>query len=118
MSTVQSYASGKMYLLAQMREYGDGIHFQLSGPEINRKYGFAFTTQGHSGASLLLEMAKKVQAVPSLANTGENYFPCQIRPYPEKLHVQAKGPAVNRDYGVAVNLNVSPEILETLRGLL
>ena len=49
----------------QYRNYPDGVHVQGSSPKINRKYGFAFTCDGH--------IAETHPVIPSLAGTEAHY---------------------------------------------
>ena len=54
-----------------------------------------------------------MELLASKAGTCELYVPVQGRIYPDhKLHIQGWGPVVNREYGVAVDLDMPTELEE------
>lgn len=115
-SATKSLASNKQYVLAQVDKRHGKYHFQVACPEINRDYGLSFNASG--GAPALDNMLNAISHVPSLTGSGKPYMPCQIRARNGYvLHVQVKGPEINREYGVAVDLDVDQFAWEQVKGL-
>jgi len=48
----------------------------------------------------------------SLAESGKDYIVIQGRIRDGKLHIQGKGPYINRDYGVATNIPVADHFIK------
>lgn len=123
MATQKSLASDKTYLMAQLRRKAGRAHFQvLHATEVNRSYGLAFgvpLSDGNNEDAMATIEKLNIQPVASLAKTNRVYYPVQVVSYGDGvLHVQSRGPAVNRPYGVAVDFtNVPDSVLATIESL-
>jgi len=57
---------------------------------------------------------KKYQIVKSQAGTSREYLAIQLRARDDAVHIQGRGPSLNRPYGFAVDVDAPDEVISAL----
>lgn len=101
--------TGKRYVSAQatvIRYPFPQVHIQIAGQRGNRSYGFAVNLgDPELFAYVKAELDIASRTLSSLAGTGKQYIPCQLRIWDEtRVNVQIAGHEGNRGYGNAAKI--------------
>ena len=106
--------TGRIYRQAQARVWDNGkFHLQVAGTNVNRDYGLALTLPmpGEGNEALSERAIRRI----SLAGTGKDYAEIQfVVNRKNTLHVQIEDGSGNRNYGFALDFEVSDEIAAQL----
>jgi hypothetical protein len=108
---VESLAgTGKRYVQLQARIKEDYLHVQVVAPNAkdrNRPYGLSTDVTPPNDILVYFKQATKVtDLLDSQANTKRQYLPMQATTigYGNEVHLQARDGKLNREYGLAFNI--------------